>query len=89
MERCRAHLRRCRPATTRAGCPTGHQRRDLGHAACTVPRILGHDNVQASIAIDVADSESRRRHGIRIERMNPTGLAVSERQDSQLRRARP
>ena len=47
--------------------------RDLGHAACTFPRILAHDNVQASIAIDIADGESRRRHGIRIERMNPAG----------------
>ena len=62
--------------------------RDLGHGACTFPRILAHDNVQASIAIDIADGESRRRHGIRIERMNPAGLAVRERQDPQLRRAR-
>ena len=35
--------------------------RDLGHGACTFPRILAHDNVQASIAIDIADGESRRR----------------------------
>ena len=65
------------------------ERRDLGHGARTFPRILAHDNVQASIAIDIADGESRRRHRIRIERVNPAGLAVRERQDPQLRRARP
>ncbi len=62
--------------------------RDLGHAAFTFPRILIHDNVRASVPIDIADDESRRRHGIRIEGMNPAGLSVRERQDPQLRRAR-
>ncbi len=62
--------------------------RDLGHGACACTRVLAHDHVRASVPIDIADGESRRRHRIRIERMNPAGLAVRERQDPQLRRAR-